>query len=289
MINLYTDGACLGNPGPGGWAAVIVDEQGNKTAIGGHEDSTTNNRMEITAVISGLQRTPERALVAVYSDSQYIINTMAKGWKRTANLDLWKELDAEVKGRRVQWQWVRDHNGHRENDEANAMAQRYSRWPLTRSLSHLDEQGQARMVDVGGKETTHRVAVAKGVVRMQPETLRLIQDGKVEKGDVLTVARIAGIMGAKQTSQLIPLCHPIPLDNVAIDLELDEALSAVKITATAETVAKTGVEMEALTAVTVAALAVYDMVKSADRGTCIDQVRLVSKRGGQSGDIVLEE
>ncbi len=289
MINIYTDGSCLGNPGPGGWAAVIMDDSGDKRVLGGHEDSTTNNRMEITAVIKSLQAVPERAQAAVYSDSQYLINTMVKGWRRTANLDLWETLDGEVKKRKVSWEWVRGHNGHQENEEANTLAREYSRRPLARTLNHLDDRGRAQMVDVGGKEATLREAVAKGSVYMQKETLRLIRDKKVEKGDVLTVARIAGIMGAKRTPDLIPLCHPIPIENVGIDLEVDEVSNAIHITASVRTVAKTGVEMEALTAVTVAALTIYDMAKSAEKGMRIGEVRLVSKRGGKSGDIVLEE
>ena len=155
-------------------------------------------------------------------------------------------------------------------------------------LTHLDEQGTARMVDVGPKPDTERVAVATGVVLMQPETLRLIRDGAIKKGDVLTVARIAGIMAAKRTSDLIPLCHPLPLTQLDIDLTLDEARSAVQIKATARTYGKTGVEMEALTAVTAAALTVYDMAKAVDRGMRISEVRLLEKHGGQHGDYVAD-
>lgn len=155
-------------------------------------------------------------------------------------------------------------------------------------LTHLDSQGRASMVDVGWKEPTRREAAAKGFVSMQPETLARIQEGSLEKGDVFAVARLAGIMGAKQTSQLIPLCHPMPIDRVAVDLEADLERQGVEITATAATSAKTGVEMEAMTAVSVAALALYDMCKSVDRGMRIEAVRLVSKRGGKSGDIILE-
>ncbi|MBI4338623.1 MAG: cyclic pyranopterin monophosphate synthase MoaC [Chloroflexi bacterium] len=288
MITIHTDGSCLGNPGPGGWAAIIIDETGGKRSLGGHQDSTTNNRMEILAAVQGLQALPEQATVAVYSDSQYLVNTMTKGWKRTANLDLWSQLDDEARKRKVSWNWVRGHNGDGGNEEANTLALEYARRPPTVALSHLDSQGRARMVDVGDKEATHRIAVAKGCVRMQRETLRLIQQGRLEKGDVLAVARIAGIMGAKRTSDLIPMCHPLPIDSIAVDLQPDEAESAIQITATVQTVAKTGVEMEALTAVTVAALAIYDMAKSADRAMRVEDVRLVSKRGGKSGDIILE-
>ncbi len=445
MIRIYTDGACLGNPGPGGWAAVI-EENGRKSTLAGREENTTNNRMEILAIIKGLEATPQRAEVTIFSDSQYVVNTMTKGWKRKANQDLWAALDAATKGRKVTWTWVRGHAGDPGNEEAdalayqqigihpgdtanpgqsasqevNAMAALPSRiyvgaawdpeskvgawgavvstasqpevtasdivsdtnpsrlevtsaikglviaeasdrveirtgseyllkcgsgvWKRTAnkglwseldqalqgievawiedngvqvavahemaaalltaetgkeadadvgatqaaSLTHLDDQGHARMVDVGWKESTARVAVAKGTVSMRPETLRLIRQGHMEKGDVLGVARIAGVMGAKRTWELIPLCHPIPLDQVTVDLEADEATSAVHITATAHTTAKTGVEMEAMTAVSIAALTIYDMCKSVDRGIRIEAVRLVSKRGGKSGDITLE-
>ena len=158
-----------------------------------------------------------------------------------------------------------------------------------RKLTHLDEQGHANMVDVGWKPTTDREAVARGYVTIQPETMRLVREGLMKKGDVLTVAQLAGIMGAKRTSELIPLCHPLPLNKVDVVLALDETENRVNITATASTSAKTGVEMEALTAVSVAALTIYDMCKAVDRGMRIEGIRLVSKRGGQSGDITLEE
>ena len=157
------------------------------------------------------------------------------------------------------------------------------------TLTHLDEEGRARMVDVGAKDITSREAVARGYVSIQPETARLIREGLMKKGDVLTVAQLAGIMGAKKTSELIPLCHPLPLDKVNVDLELDSEQSRINVTATASTSARTGVEMEALTAVSVAALTLYDMCKSVDRGIRIEGIRLVRKRGGQSGDIDLED
>ena len=156
-------------------------------------------------------------------------------------------------------------------------------------LTHLDDQGRAKMVDVGGKDITRREAVAKGHVSIQPETARLIKEGLMKKGDVLTIAQLAGIMAAKKTSELIPLCHPLPLDRVDVELELDEAAGRINVTATARTTARTGVEMEALTAVSVAALTLYDMCKSVDRGMRIEAVRLVRKTGGQSGDINLED
>jgi cyclic pyranopterin phosphate synthase len=291
MISIYTDGSCQGNPGPGGWAAII-NENGAKRSLSGHEDNTTNNRMEILAVIKGLEAVSQSSDVTVYSDSQYVVNTMTRGWKRNANQDLWVLLDTVAGERRVQWKWVRGHVGNLGNEEANALA--YKRMASLAkldqsSLTHLDAEGCSRMVDVGGKESTARVAVARGSVRMKPETLRLIEQGGVEKGDVLAVARLAGIMGAKRTSDLVPLCHPVPLEQVIVELESDQVASAVNIIVTARTTAKTGVEMEALTAVTVAALTIYDMAKAVDRGMHIEGVRLVSKRGGKSGDFVLEQ
>lgn len=160
--------------------------------------------------------------------------------------------------------------------------------PTGDRLTHIDESGKASMVDVGWKPDTERVAVARGAVTMLPETLELIKTNSFKKGDVLGVARVAGIMGAKNTSQLIPLCHPLPLTLVAVDFELDEDGSAVNITATAKTTGKTGVEMEALTAVSVAALTIYDMCKAVDRAMRIEGVRLAKKTGGKSGDIILE-
>ena len=155
-------------------------------------------------------------------------------------------------------------------------------------LTHLDEHGQASMVDVGAKPDTERMAIARGEIHMLKATFDLIRAGQIKKGDVLTVAQIAGITAAKRTSDLIPLCHPLPLTKVDVALALDESLPGVVITATAKTVGKTGVEMEALTAVSVAALTVYDMAKAAEKTMRIQNIRLVEKHGGQSGDIVNE-
>ena len=153
-------------------------------------------------------------------------------------------------------------------------------------LTHFDSHGQAHMVDVGAKGETHRVARAAGVIRMQPATLALIAQGDAKKGDVIGIARIAAIQGAKRTSDLVPLCHPLPLTRVAVEFELVEAESLVRCTVQAETVGRTGVEMEALAAVQVGLLTVYDMMKAVDRGMVIDGVRLLEKRGGKSGDWV---
>ena len=153
-------------------------------------------------------------------------------------------------------------------------------------LTHFDAQGQAHMVDVGGKSSTRRIAVATGRIEMLPATLALIQSGTAKKGDVLGIARIAGIMGAKKTSDLIPLCHPIGLTRVVVDFEVLTAGNAVVCTATAETIGQTGVEMEALTAVQVALLTIYDMCKAVDRGMTINGVTLLEKHGGKSGSFV---
>ncbi|HLF76080.1 MAG TPA: cyclic pyranopterin monophosphate synthase MoaC [Dehalococcoidia bacterium] len=158
----------------------------------------------------------------------------------------------------------------------------------TDRLSHIDDAGRARMVDVTAKDETVRAAVARGRVVMKPETLALLLRGEIAKGNVLTTAQVAGIMAAKKTHELIPMCHPLLLTGVAVDLTPDEATSTIEITATVRTTGKTGVEMEALTAVTVAALTVYDMCKAVDKGMRIEAVRLVSKTGGKSGDWVAE-
>jgi cyclic pyranopterin phosphate synthase len=150
-------------------------------------------------------------------------------------------------------------------------------------LSHFDDKGQAHMVDVSAKPVTDRVAVAEGVVRMTEETLRLITEGRAKKGDVLSVARLAGIMAAKRTADLIPLCHPLPVTKVAVELTPDPGLPGIRIEATVKTSGQTGVEMEALTAVSVAALTVYDMVKAVEKSMVIDAVRLILKDGGKSG------
>lgn len=154
---------------------------------------------------------------------------------------------------------------------------------MTSPLTHFDAAGQAHMVDVGGKDETCRSATAEGRIRMEPATLTLIQSGHAKKGDVLGIARIAAIMGAKRTADLIPLCHPIPLTRVAVDFEVDTTSSTITCRATAETRGRTGVEMEALTAVQVGLLTIYDMCKAADRGMVMDGIRLLEKLGGKSG------
>ncbi len=156
-------------------------------------------------------------------------------------------------------------------------------------LTHIDESGKPRMVDVTAKPDTQREAITKGTVHMKAETLALIKKGQIAKGDVLTVAQIAGIMAAKQTPNLIPLCHPLLLGEIKVEFEMDEPNHAILITSTVKNTGKTGVEMEAMTATAVAALTIYDMCKAVDRGIRIDNVRLIKKSGGKSGLIELEK
>jgi cyclic pyranopterin phosphate synthase len=155
-------------------------------------------------------------------------------------------------------------------------------------LSHIDPTGRARMVDVGYKPDSERTAVARGEVVMRSETLALIREGELKKGDVLTVAQIAGVMAAKHTAELIPLCHPLTLSHIDVELHIDPNLPGILIQAVVRTTGKTGVEMEALTAVSVAALTVYDMAKSAEKTMRIQNIRLVEKHGGMSGDVINE-
>jgi len=157
---------------------------------------------------------------------------------------------------------------------------------MTAPLTHFDAQGQAHMVDVSAKAETHRLARATGTITLQPATLALIASGSAKKGDVLGVARIAAIQAAKRTAELIPLCHPLPITRVAVEFELDPAANLVRCTAQVETLGRTGVEMEALTAVQVGLLTVYDMCKAADRGMVMGGIRVLEKHGGKSGDWV---
>ena len=289
MIHIYTDGACMGNPGPGGWAAIIMDGA-KRRELKGREESTTSNRMEILAAIKGLEQTPPDSRVTIHSDSQYLVRTMTENWKRNTNLDLWHELDRLAAERNVDWIWIKGHNNQAENERANRLASEMAGLKeKTSAPTHFDSEGKVRMVDVSAKPATERLAVAKGVVIMKPATLEMIKRGETAKGDVLAVAQMAGIMAAKQTSHLIPLCHPLPITNVSVEFKLSELNPLIEITATVKTTAQTGVEMEALTAVAVAALTIYDMCKAVDRGMRIESIRLARKSGGKSGEIVLEE
>ena len=376
---IHTDGSCLLNPGPGGWGAVIAGEGGATSKLSGGERSTTNNRMEIVAVIEALEAIPQGASAVVHSDSEYVVKTMTKGWKRNANKDLWERLERAAAARNIEFRWVRGHAGNKGNEMAdrlavNAMkdiergkipsggrsvedaplshqaaspppsapptrrqesesaprpAPSANAAPPTRrqesesaprpappanaaphprppepdesaprpappanaapeasgqALTHLDAQGSARMVDVGGKPHSPRTATAAGEISMQPATLALILDGQIPKGDVFTVARIAGINAAKRAWETIPLAHQIPLSSVSVDFDADAPRGRLAVMAEARTTAQTGVEMEALTAVLAAALTVYDMCKAVDLEMVIGNARLVRKTGGTRGD-----
>lgn len=296
MIDIYTDGACSGNPGPGGWGAVVVID-GLRTILKGGIDYTTNNRMEMVAVIEGLKSLPSKSDVTVHTDSTYITNTMTKGWRRKANVDLWKEIDSLVDQLSVTWKWIKGHAGNELNELADSTAFSESQSMLKKinlnskaagkkgagneNLSHVDSTGEANMVDVGPKSKTFRTAQAEGWVRMKPSTLKLIKENSIGKGDVLSVAKVAGIMAAKKTSDLIPLCHPLPVDKISIEMSIDETSSAVHVLTEASTYNNTGIEMEALMAVSISCLTIYDMCKSAERTITIEGIRLLKKMGGR--------
>jgi cyclic pyranopterin phosphate synthase len=297
VIEIYTDGACKGNPGPGGWGVVILENGRSGEHSGGPIPDTTNQRMEVQAAVEALSRVKPGSQVTLYSDSLYLVNTMTKGWKRRVNHDLWDKLDSLVAKLDVRFKWVKGHAGHPLQEQTDRLASTAAGLRVSGGaprpdeqprLSHLDEEGQARMVDISAKSDTERVAIVRGRVVMKPATLELIRSGKAAKGDVLSVARIAGVMGAKKTPDLIPLTHPLLITDVSVDFDLNDAESAVEITATVRTMGKTGVEMEAMTAVSISALTIYDMCKAVDRAIRIEGIRLVRKSGGKSGDLVLE-
>jgi cyclic pyranopterin phosphate synthase len=296
MINIYTDGAYNPVLNQGGWGAVIVEGK-QKRVFSGTVKKTTSNRMEITAALEGLLKTKPGAEVVVYTDSQYLFGCMASGWQRKANRDLWQQLDGAASQRKVKWEWIDQGARNAFHGEAHDMANSLASQgeglkpavkTVAKGLTHIDAAGHPRMVDISGKPDTQREAVAKGVVRMQAATFQLIKRGGTVKGDVLSVAQLAGIMAAKQTHNLIPLCHPILIGDIKVEFSLDEAKSTVEITTTVKSVGKTGVEMEALTATAVAALTIYDMCKAVDRSLKIENIRLVKKSGGKSGTISLE-
>ena len=304
MIEIYADGAFNQALDQGGWGAVIL-EDGQKRVFSGAVKKTTSNRMEITAALEGISQTPQGAEVTVYTDSQYLFGCMTRNWRRRKNLDLLEKLDAAVSQLKVRWEWI---SGNAENilhEEAHTQANLsagldagdYSKQEsvtsapkavTARQLTHLDEFGRPKMVDVTGKPDTQREAVAKCRVSMKAATLNRLKESKMPKGDVLSVAQLAGIMAAKQTPQLIPLCHPVLIGDVKVEFTLDEEASVVEITTTVKSSGKTGVEMEALTATAVTALTIYDMCKAVDRGIRIENIRLIRKSGGKSGTINLE-
>ncbi len=244
--------------------------------------------------------------MVVYTDSQYLFGCMAKGWQRRANRDLWERLDAAASQRKVYWQWVERNTKNPFHQEAHALAtnlasQGESLRPVSsekqkgktkalvvEELTHMDALGRPRMVDVTEKPDTQREAVARCLVRMKASTFDLLKKGNMPKGDVLAVAQLAGIMAAKQTPHIIPLCHPVLIGDVKVEFGLDEEASVVEITTTVRSTGKTGVEMEALTATAVSALTIYDMCKAVDRGIQIESIRLIRKSGGKSGIVNLE-
>lgn len=287
MIEIYADGSCSGNPGPGGWGAIIVRGD-NREELKGSVENTTNNRMELMGVIEALAHVPEGSEAMIRSDSQYLIFTMTRRWKRSANLDLWHKLDELTANRHVQWMWVKGHDGHPENERAHILATEATAEVVPKP-THFDSSGKVHMVDVSEKAVTEREAIAKGLVKMQASTLELIEKGQAAKGDVLAIAQTAGIMAAKKTSDLIPLCHPLRITNIAVEFKIHKETSAIEIMATVKADEKTGVEMEALTAVAVSALTIYDMCKAMDRGMRIEHIRLTRKTGGKSGTIELED
>ena len=304
MIEIYTDGAYNPVLGQGGWGAVVIEGE-QKQAYSGTAKGTTSNRMEINAALEGILRTPQGAEVVVYTDSQYLFGCMVKGWQRRANRDLWEQLDKATGEHKVRWQWIERATNpfHKEaHTLATSLASQRKmlrpvpsekqktqpKVPVVEELTHIDASGHPRMVDVTRKVDTQREAIARGVVRMKASTLGLLQSGGIAKGDVLAVAQLAGVMAAKQTPNLIPLCHPILIGDVKVEFNLDEENSVVEITTTVTSTGKTGVEMEALTATAVTALTIYDMCKAVDRGIKIENIRLTRKSGGKSGVIALE-
>lgn len=299
MLEIYTDGAYNPITRDGGWAAVLVEED-RQRVFSGMVTATTNNRMEITAALEGLKQTPMGTETTVYTDSQYLYGCMARNWERKANRDLWELMDKEAAQRKVKWEWIDQNVINPYQKEAHNLAtaqvnpkegnqkEASAKAAAAVGLTHVDAAGRPKMVDVTEKADTVRESTAKCTVRMQPATFDLIKQGKVAKGDVLTVAQLAGIMGAKQTPYLIPLCHPLLIGEAKVEFKPDEVSSSIEITAMVKITGKTGVEMEALTATAIAALTIYDMCKAVDRGITIDNLRMVRKSGGKSGTIELE-
>ncbi len=311
MIEIYTDGGCNTVSDLGGWAAVVIEDN-KQSSYSGTAKQTTNNRMEITAAIEGISHTPAGSESTVFTDSEYLLGTMTKNWQRKANTDLWQKLDAAVKERKVRWKYVASEDTNPHHAEAHNLATGLTAGgetaekpapvkpgpavknavtpaaePVAIGLSHVDAEGRPRMVDVTEKADTEREAIARCEVVMKPETLALLKQNALPKGDVLTVAQVAGIMAAKRTSDLIPMCHPLLLGSIKVEFKIVEP-DTVGITSRVKNIGKTGVEMEALTAASVAGLTVYDMCKAVDKGMRITNVRLVRKSGGKSGTIVLE-
>mgnify|MGYP001185574194 FL=1 len=283
---LYTDGSCIGNPGPGGWASIIIIND-IKTTLSGSDEKTTNNKMEITAVIKGLEQFPKNSSVKIFTDSEYVINTMTKNWKRNTNLDLWNRLDSLVINRTIEWNWVKGHSGNKLNDEADLIANGEAKKIIQKKkLTHLNKEGNAQMVDTSTKGITERIAIVSGKILMKKETLDTALEGNLKKGDLFSVAKTSGINAAKWTHLLIPMCHPIPVSNVVIDIVPNHDLPGLEITSTVKANWNTGVEMEAFTAVSITCLTIFDMCKSLDKSMKIEDIHLVHKAGGASGEYI---
>ncbi len=279
---VYTDGSCIPNPGSGGWAYEIrnsMDEIIDSSS--GFDKNTTNNRMELTAVIKSFQSDyiKSNSVVTIRSDSQLIINTMNKNWKKKENTDLWNDLDEYKKSKnlRCEWEWVKAHAGIEGNENVDQKANQEAK------MSHLSNDGNVNMVDVSDKNQTIRVAKATSKIKLSKTAFEMTKSNDSKKGNVLATARIAGIQAAKKTHELIPLCHQINLTNIKIDFILDD-LGFITVDSKVKCIGNTGVEMEALTSVTVASLTIYDMLKSVDKRIVINDIHLISKSGGKSGD-----
>jgi len=271
-IRIYVDGAHL-QGGYGGWGAVIADGE-KKTPLSGSDAEATSNRMELVAAIEALSAIPPGSEVEVYSDSQYLIHTMQGKYRRRKNSDLWHRLDELTRERRVSWRWARGDESP-EIIEAHRLAEEAAR----------RARGGISMVDVSPKSVTLREAVARSRVWMQPGTLETVRSGRLPKGDVFTAAQLAGVMAAKHTPHLIPLCHPLLVEDVKV--EVRPGPDYIEVEAAVKGEGKTGMEMEALTAASIAALTVYDMCKGLDPRMKIE-VKLIKKSGGKSGTVFLE-
>ena len=286
MIQIHTDGSCLGNPGPGGWGAIIIYPDGDVKELSGSNQDTTNNRMELKAVIEALNFLESGSMIELFSDSLYVINTITKGWQKKANIELWNELDNVIqKHNNISWNWVKGHSGDFYNEKVNDIAQGKAEMVKKNNLSHVNEEGSVQMVDVGQKSDSERIAVAKGFVKVSQEIISQVLAANNPKGDVLSISRIAGIMAAKKTPELIPLCHQIDLNHVDITIDIDDENNRFVIEASTKSSSKTGVEMESLVAVSITALTIYDMTKAIDHDSLISDIQLVSKKGGKSGNI----
>jgi cyclic pyranopterin phosphate synthase len=285
MIQIYTDGSYNSMLDQGGWSAVIVRDN-EKHVLSGTVPKTTGNRMEITAVLEAVNQIPYNTEITIYTDSQYLLGCMTKGWRRRANLDLFEQLDQAIKKRNVNWHWIKSEDDNPLHKEAHQTAIKLATTTPaenTTELTHLDLTGFPQMVDITQKSITERVATAGGNIKMQPTTFELVKQNQLPKGNVLVTAQLAGIMAAKQTANIIPLCHPLSINTINITFNYEETNHSIQIAATVKSTGKTGVEMEALTAVTVAALTIYDMCKAVDQSMILENIRLIEKSGGKRG------